>query len=187
MNGAIASIAFIPGAANFTFADGSVRTISDSIKLRTLAEMVTRAGEEISESEYVIPLFTVGRGLFALLHILYASVSRMLILRSHCIDTIVLICLLAGYPSGKKVLFLPYAWAGFLEGQAIWRKQWSCCIASGAMLKAIRSPWPVSIADGTFTFTTFHANDGAPPGEYAITVEFRALQTTGEETIRNWP
>ena len=38
--------AFHPGVANFTFADGSVRTISDSIALRALAEMVTRAGEE---------------------------------------------------------------------------------------------------------------------------------------------
>ena len=38
--------AFHPGVANFAFADGSVRTISDSIALRALAEMVTRAGEE---------------------------------------------------------------------------------------------------------------------------------------------
>jgi prepilin-type processing-associated H-X9-DG protein len=40
---------FHPGVSNFTFADGSVRTISESIELRTLAEMVTRAGEEISK------------------------------------------------------------------------------------------------------------------------------------------
>lgn len=43
--------AFHPGSANFTFADGSVRTISDSVELRTLAEMVTRAGEEVQQSE----------------------------------------------------------------------------------------------------------------------------------------
>jgi prepilin-type N-terminal cleavage/methylation domain-containing protein/prepilin-type processing-associated H-X9-DG protein len=42
---------FHPGVANFTFADGSVRTISDSIELRTLAEMVTRAGAEIQKPE----------------------------------------------------------------------------------------------------------------------------------------
>jgi prepilin-type N-terminal cleavage/methylation domain-containing protein/prepilin-type processing-associated H-X9-DG protein len=42
---------FHPGAANFVFADGSVRTISDSIELRTLAEMVTRAGQEIQKEE----------------------------------------------------------------------------------------------------------------------------------------
>ena len=43
--------AFHPGAANFAFADGSVRTISDSIELRTLAEMVTRAGDEVQKPE----------------------------------------------------------------------------------------------------------------------------------------
>jgi prepilin-type processing-associated H-X9-DG protein len=43
--------AFHPGAANFTFADGSVRTISESIELRTLAEMVTRAGDEVQKPE----------------------------------------------------------------------------------------------------------------------------------------
>ena len=41
---------FHPGSANFTFADGSVRTISDSIELRTLAEMVTRSGEEVQKA-----------------------------------------------------------------------------------------------------------------------------------------
>lgn len=42
---------FHPGAANFVFADSSVRTLSDSIELRTLAEMVTRAGEEVHNSD----------------------------------------------------------------------------------------------------------------------------------------
>jgi prepilin-type processing-associated H-X9-DG protein len=42
---------FHPGSANFAFADGSVRTISDSIELRTLAELVTRNGQEIGKPE----------------------------------------------------------------------------------------------------------------------------------------
>lgn len=42
---------FHPGSANFTFADGSVRAISDSIELRALAAMVTRAGEELPQPE----------------------------------------------------------------------------------------------------------------------------------------
>ncbi|SRR5579871_995609 len=35
---------------------------------------------------------------------------------------------------------------------------------------------PVGVADdsGTFTLTTFKAGDGAPPGNYAVTVEWRA-------------
>ncbi len=40
---------FHPGTAIFTFADGSVRTMSDSVELRTLAEMVTRAGGEFQK------------------------------------------------------------------------------------------------------------------------------------------
>ena len=43
--------AFHPGAANFTFADGSVRTISEAVELRLLGEMVTRAGEEVQKTE----------------------------------------------------------------------------------------------------------------------------------------
>ena len=43
--------AFHPGAANFVFADGSVRTIADSIELRTLADMVTRNGQEVAKPE----------------------------------------------------------------------------------------------------------------------------------------
>jgi prepilin-type N-terminal cleavage/methylation domain-containing protein/prepilin-type processing-associated H-X9-DG protein len=42
---------FHPSVANFTFADGSVRTISESIELRTLAEMVTRGGGESQKPE----------------------------------------------------------------------------------------------------------------------------------------
>lgn len=43
--------AFHPGAANFAMADGSVRTISHSIELRTLADLVTRNGQEIAKPE----------------------------------------------------------------------------------------------------------------------------------------
>lgn len=42
-------------------------------------------------------------------------------------------------------------------------------------------------ATGTFTLTTHTHNDGAPTGEYAITVELRALTTGGEEPVRNGP
>ncbi|WP_197530264.1 DUF1559 domain-containing protein [Bythopirellula polymerisocia] len=37
-----------PGGANFAYADGSVRFLSESISLKTLADMVTRAGGETS-------------------------------------------------------------------------------------------------------------------------------------------
>jgi prepilin-type N-terminal cleavage/methylation domain-containing protein/prepilin-type processing-associated H-X9-DG protein len=41
---------FHDGSANFAFADGSVQTLSEEIDLRTLAELVTRAGHEPSPS-----------------------------------------------------------------------------------------------------------------------------------------
>jgi prepilin-type N-terminal cleavage/methylation domain-containing protein/prepilin-type processing-associated H-X9-DG protein len=37
---------FHPGGANFAFADGSVRLLSDTIRLRVLANLTTRAGAE---------------------------------------------------------------------------------------------------------------------------------------------
>jgi hypothetical protein len=42
---------FHPGCANFTFADGSIRTLSETIALRTLGEMVTRAGDELQQPD----------------------------------------------------------------------------------------------------------------------------------------
>ena len=45
----------------------------------------------------------------------------------------------------------------------------------------------IAKADGTFDLTTYHSGDGAPPGEYAITVELRGLVTGGEEPVRTGP
>ena len=35
--------------------------------------------------------------------------------------------------------------------------------------------------DGSFLLTTYDKDDGAPPGEYAVTVEWRKLVTKGED------
>ena len=43
---------FHDGVANFAYADGSVRTLSDTIRLRILGELVTRAGKEINDEPY---------------------------------------------------------------------------------------------------------------------------------------
>lgn len=40
---------FHPGAANFAFADGSVHALSETMSLRVLAHLVTRAGGEVAE------------------------------------------------------------------------------------------------------------------------------------------
>ena len=50
-----------------------------------------------------------------------------------------------------------------------------------------QKPLGITKADGTFELTTFKSGDGAPPGEYAISVELRALQTGGEEPTRTGP
>lgn len=57
----------------------------------------------------------------------------------------------------------------------------------GGDVEGNQKPMAVAKADGIFELTTYSSGDGAPPGEYAITVELRALTTGGEEPIRNGP
>jgi hypothetical protein len=40
-------------------------------------------------------------------------------------------------------------------------------------------------AQGAFSLTTLKSNDGAPLGEYLITVELRELRQVGEESVRD--
>lgn len=48
-------------------------------------------------------------------------------------------------------------------------------------------PQPIGQTDaqGNFVLSTFQASDGAPAGEYLITVELRDLRQVGEETVRD--
>jgi hypothetical protein len=57
----------------------------------------------------------------------------------------------------------------------------------GRDVEGNQKPLAYSDAAGNFSFTTFNQNDGAPPGEYAITVELRALEMRGEEPVRSGP
>jgi len=57
----------------------------------------------------------------------------------------------------------------------------------GGDVEGNQKPMATTDANGNFSLTTFHQNDGAPPGEYAITVELRAPVVVGEEVIRNGP
>lgn len=49
------------------------------------------------------------------------------------------------------------------------------------------TPLPTGITnrDGTFSITTWAANDGAPAGDYKVTVVWKQLVQQGEEKIRN--
>lgn len=57
----------------------------------------------------------------------------------------------------------------------------------GGDVEGGQKPLAYTGADGTFNLTTTNHNDGAPLGEYVITVELRALKTVGEETVRSGP
>lgn len=50
-------------------------------------------------------------------------------------------------------------------------------------------PKPLAITDaqGKFQLTTLQANDGAPPGDYCITVELQQERLSGEELTRDGP
>ncbi|MBI2825173.1 MAG: hypothetical protein HYX69_10850 [Planctomycetia bacterium] len=53
--------------------------------------------------------------------------------------------------------------------------------------EAPQKPLAYTDAEGQFALTTDKPNDGAPEGEYAITVELRAPRQIGEETVRDGP
>lgn len=55
----------------------------------------------------------------------------------------------------------------------------------GGDVEGNQKPMAIAKGDGSYDLTTYHSGDGAPPGEYAITIELRALTTGGEEPIRN--
>jgi hypothetical protein len=52
-----------------------------------------------------------------------------------------------------------------------------------------KSPQPIATTDGAgrFALTTLKSGDGAPLGEYAITVELREPRQIGEEVVRDGP
>lgn len=53
--------------------------------------------------------------------------------------------------------------------------------------EAVGLPKPLGYTDqdGEFELTTLKSRDGAPPGEYAITVELRELTQNGDEMVRD--
>jgi hypothetical protein len=57
----------------------------------------------------------------------------------------------------------------------------------GGDVEGHQKPIAYTGADGKFLLTTYQSGDGAPPGDYAITVELRARQTVGEEVVRSGP
>jgi len=54
-----------------------------------------------------------------------------------------------------------------------------------ASVEHTQKPIAYSDANGQFAMSSYSAGDGAPAGEYAITVELRTPRTVGEEVIRD--
>lgn len=57
----------------------------------------------------------------------------------------------------------------------------------GGDVEGHHKPIAYTRADGAFQLTTIKRNDGAPPGDYIITVELRTPKTVGEEAVRSGP
>jgi len=57
----------------------------------------------------------------------------------------------------------------------------------GGDIEGNHKPIAYTSATGSFVVSTMRPGDGAPSGEYAITIELRAPQTIGEEVVRNGP
>jgi hypothetical protein len=57
----------------------------------------------------------------------------------------------------------------------------------GGDVEGHQKPMAYTTADGTFQLTTIKHSDGAPVGDYVITVELRAPKTVGEEAVRSGP
>jgi hypothetical protein len=96
------------------------------------------------------------------------------------------IALIAGCSSEKGPICFP------VRGQVSWKgkplaEATVVLHPTTGSVEGNQKPVAFTKADGTFELTTYRTGDGAPPGEFAITVELRALQTGGEEPTRTGP
>lgn len=55
----------------------------------------------------------------------------------------------------------------------------------GAHPEGVPLPLAYTSADGSFSLTTLKSGDGAPLGEYAVTIELKQARMVGEELVRD--
>ncbi len=105
----------------------------------------------------------------------------MLSARFHC--GILLALCLAGCSEDKTVTCFPVSGTVLLNNQPLAEATIVLHPASG--VSETQRPIGETDATGRFTLTTIKPADGAPPGEYQVTVVQRALVQKGEEMIRD--
>lgn len=111
----------------------------------------------------------------------------MLLPRFKFFTTVAVACVLAGCSSGKTPpVCHPVHGKVTSKGKPL-AEAMVVMHRVGGDVAGNQKPMAIAKSDGTFDLTTYHAGDGAPPGDYAITVELRAITTGGEEPTRNGP
>lgn len=108
-------------------------------------------------------------------------------IRCNLFFAVALSIVVSGCPSGNKApVCYPVRGSVALKGKPL-AESIVVLHRIGGDVEGNQKPMAIAKPDGTFELTTHHSGDGAPPGEYAITVERRALVTGGEEPTRTGP
>jgi hypothetical protein len=110
----------------------------------------------------------------------------MMLCRSVLLVAAAATCCLAGCSADKGPVCYPVRGSVSYKGKPL-SEAMVVLHRLGGDVEGNQKPIAYTVADGGFSLSTNKTGDGAPPGEYAITVELRAPQTVGEEAVRNGP
>jgi hypothetical protein len=92
------------------------------------------------------------------------------------------VLVLSGCSSSKYPRCIPVTGKVLLNKQPVAEAQVALHPRSGTLTTL---PMAITNDKGEFTLTTFAAQDGAPEGEYIVTVELKQLVQQGEEKTRS--
>lgn len=101
-----------------------------------------------------------------------------------CVSATIGAFLIAGCERGPKLNCQPVRGRVLVEGQPV-AEALVVLHPVTPMVGWNAKPRGFTDTNGQFVLTTDKANDGAPPGEYLVTVELRAPREVGEELVRD--
>jgi hypothetical protein len=110
----------------------------------------------------------------------------MLNIRSFRLYTLAAVTLLAGCGGPSGPVCAPVTGRVSFQGKPL-AEAMVVLHRIGGDVQGNQKPMAYTDTDGAFALTTFSHNDGAPPGDYAITIELRTPKLVGEETVRDGP